>query len=208
MAKTGDKVVSSTSLNSGTGKLQKVLLANYQGKFQSTISGCAISTYALMTVKTDGSYTAYTGTDVYLDSSSNLVIKTSSVLSKILYIEASNPTFNSYSYLPVYITVSNYAPFFVNGPPSGATILYDYENPSETSSYTYNLPEFSDNEDSNVTIQVDGLQSFMTYDEVAKVIKFEVDPDLVGNYEISLVLTDSGGMTASADISFEINTIN
>lgn len=107
----------------------------------------------------------------------------------------------------MYITVSNFAPFFVNGPPSGVTISYDPEKPSETSSYTYNLPEYSDNEDPNVSIAVDGLETFMTFDETAKTILFDVSPEKVGNYTITLVITDSGNMTASAEITFEIKVV-
>jgi hypothetical protein len=54
---------------------------------------------------------------------------------------------------------------------------------------------------------VDGLQSFMTLDEAAQTIMFQVGPEVIGNYTISLVITDSEGMTASAQVSFQINIV-
>jgi hypothetical protein len=185
-------------MNSGTNSLQKILFSLFSGKFKSSITPCAITTYTLVTLNSDGTYSDYTGTDVYLDSSFNLYVDTSAPMSQVLYLEASNPTAVSLGYLPLYLTVSNYAPFFVYGPPSGATISYDYQSPSTSSKYTYNLPAYSDNEDPTVSISVSGLTSFMTIDSTAETIVFDVSPDVVGSYEVTLTLTDTEGLQTSA----------
>jgi len=66
----------------------------------------------------DLNYEAYSGADIYLDSSFNLVFSTQNPMSMVLFIEASNPIAGSQAYLPVYLTVTNFAPYFVEEPPS------------------------------------------------------------------------------------------
>ena len=93
------------------------------------------------------------------------MVATSASITKTLYIEASNPTAIALGYLPFYITVTNFAPYFVDGSPMDQQIEYDYELPEESSLFTYTIPAFTDNEDSNVAISVSNLEEFMTYNE-------------------------------------------
>ena len=95
-----------------------MLLANFKDKFALSIESCFVEDYRLVVQDDDLSYSDYSGSDIYLDSSNNLVFSTLSPLSVTLFIEASNPSAGSHAYLPVYLTVTNFAPYFVEGPPS------------------------------------------------------------------------------------------
>ena len=113
----------------------------------------------------DLSYSEYSGSDIYLDSSNNLVFSTKSPLSVTMFIEASNPSAGSQAYLPLYLTVTNFAPYFVEGPPSNVQMTA-----GETLSYS--IPSFSDNEGSDVSLSISGLDdSFMVYDELTQTIE-------------------------------------
>ena len=113
----------------------------------------------------DLSYSEYSGSDVYLDSSNNLVFSTLNPLSLTMFIEASNPSAGSQAYLPVYLTVNNFAPYFVEGPPSNVQITA-----GET--FSYSIPSFSDNEGANVTLSISGLdETFMLFDELTQTIE-------------------------------------
>ena len=95
----------------------------------------------------DLSYSEYSESDIYLDSSNNLVFSTLSPLSATMFIEASNPSSGSLAYLPVYLTVTNFAPYFVEGPPSNVKMTA-----GET--IFYSIPSFSDNEGSDVSLSI------------------------------------------------------
>ena len=109
-----DKIVSSIIQSSS---VKTIPFSQFSDKFYSTISGCAITTYRIVSLNTDGSYSAYSGTDVSLDSSLNLIIDCSKTKILTLYLEAASDTSLINAYLPLFITVDNLAPFFVDGPP-------------------------------------------------------------------------------------------
>jgi hypothetical protein len=113
-----------------------------------------------------------------------------------LYIEASNPTAISYAYLPALISVSNFAPYFIDGPLSGANITI-----GET--LIYQIPAFTDNEDQNVSLSLSGLDdTFMKFDEIAMTI--QLTPVTAGNFTVGIILTDNLGAKSNAEVIFEV----
>ena len=149
-----------------------------------------------MVKNADLSYSAYSGSDIYLDSSFNLVFSTSYLVSLTLYIEASNPTALSFGYLPVLLTVSNFAPYFTEGPPAAVQITVG-------EALTYTIPSYIDNEDPAVSLAIEGLdETFMTFDDALMTI--ELLPEVLGNYTIVLKITDTLGLTTSAEVLIEV----
>jgi hypothetical protein len=197
-------------LNSGTNSLQKILFATFKDKFYPTITECLVDSYRLVVKGTGSSYSLYSGSNIYMDSSYNIWIDTSSVTSSLtLYIEASNPTAIGYAYLPFYVTVANFAPYFVDGPPADQLVEYDYKLPDETSSFTYTIPPYIDNEEAIVSISVSKLQDFMVFNEIDNTIELQgIGPEIVGHYTVKIALQDSQGLVASYTVKFEVMTIN
>ena len=74
---------------------------------------------------------------------------------------ASSDNSTSNAYLPLYISVNNFAPIFEAGPPPTEIVEFDTE-----SSYTYKVPASLDIEGDDITILLSGLKSWMEYDEV------------------------------------------
>ena len=73
--------------------------------------------------------------------------------------ESDNSTENAF--LPLYLSVSNFAPVFENGPPE--TELVEFET---SGTYVYQIPSSLDIEGDAITMIVLGLEEWMKYDEV------------------------------------------
>ena len=145
----------------------------------------------------DLSYSVYESSEIFLDSSFNLIFSTKNTLSKTLFIEASNPTALSNAYLPVYLTVQSSAPFFIDDPPSIVQMIA-----GETLSYE--IPPYSDNEDLEVSLSIIGLDdTVMKYDEATRTIK--LNTDIAGNHTINLQLKNSQEAVTSYSVTFEIS---
>ena len=63
--------------------------------------------------------------------------------------------------------------------------------------YSYSIPEYTDDEGQEVTLQVTGLdESFMAYDE-GKVTLTNVTEQNAGNYSLTITLSDTYNATNS-----------
>ena len=168
--------------------------------FFSTITICPVTTFSVVE-KIGSSFTPYTGSDIYVDgvgSSQNLVIDTSQTKMLILYLMAASENSTANAYLPLFITVSNFAPIFEEGPPEQQLVQFD-----TTGNYTYQIPAALDVEGDAITIILSGLEKWMVHDEVEQTILFdELDETKVGLYSVMLTLMDAKGEYNEYELEF------
>lgn len=85
---------------------KKILFTSFSHLFEVDSTICPIVTYEI--VEKQGSlYTLYSLTDIVLDASKNVIIKTSKAMTKSLYIRASSEaSMATRAYLPLSVTVN------------------------------------------------------------------------------------------------------
>jgi len=117
-----------------------------------------------------------------MNSDFEILVNTSQTISKTLLIEASTKNSNSTAILEMVIYVTNFAPYFKDGPPEHLVIQF---SPVLTN-YTFSIPEIIDEEleGGNITVSVSNLDtSFMVYDQELSEIRFEgMTNETSGNY--------------------------
>ena len=108
-----DKIVMPFEQNiDSSSNIETVLLFDQiTPRFYSTISVCPVTTYEIVE-KSGSGYTPYSGSDLYLDSNQNLVLDTSKMKLLTLYLMAASENSTQNAYLPLYLSVNNFAPFF------------------------------------------------------------------------------------------------
>jgi hypothetical protein len=107
---------------------------------------------------------------LYLDNSNNLLLDTSTTKILALYLEAASDNSTTNAYLPLFFTVSNFAPIFQNGDPELELKLFKKEE-----LFTYNLPPYIDVEGDPVEVFFEDLEPWMTFSEQNNTIEFELD---------------------------------
>ena len=127
-----------------------------------------------------------------MSASFEILVNTSQAITKTLLVEASTKNSNSTAILEVIIYVTNFAPYFADGPPEHQIIQFDPLN----TTYTFAIPEIIDEEElegGNITIFVSNLDSsFMLFDEELNEIRFEgITNETSGNYTVEIILEDS-----------------
>jgi hypothetical protein len=105
-----------------------------------------VVTYRLVTLDNDNEVEEYDEDIIEMDEDFLISIDTSDINKEELYIEAS--TYNSLqkAYLPLVIYITNFAPYFTDGPPLPVQIA------ANETSFTFDMPEISDGEESSLNI--------------------------------------------------------
>ena len=105
------------AVNSGSNLQQVIGLTSYQEYFESSIIGCNVTSYRLIEVQWDGEIVDLDDDQVSMSANFEIFVNTSQSISKTLLVEASTKNSNNTATLEVVIYVTNFAPYFKDGPP-------------------------------------------------------------------------------------------
>ena len=98
---------------------------------------------------------------MYIDSQGNIVIDTSLPKVFLMHLMASSDNSTENAFLPLYLSVSNFAPVFENGPPEPELVQFE-----TSGSHVYQIPSSLDIEGDAITLILSGLEDWMIYDEL------------------------------------------